>query len=276
MNILYACPRWGMSGYPLEECLRMIRDWGYDAVEIAPASGRELQEATRLAGGLGLGVISQLWFNPTGMSCEQVLEEYTIRLGDQASVRPLFINAHSGRDFYGFEENCRFVEAAARIFAETGVRIVHETHRGRATFSTSATRKLLETFPGMELTADFSHWCCVAESFLEDEPETLELAISRTRHIHARVGHPQGAQVSDPRAPEWAGALTTFLGWWDRIVERNRTLGREMLTITAEFGPQPYMPSLPFTGQSVSSQYDINRHMKDLLKSRYGGLSTRR
>ncbi|GAB1483119.1 hypothetical protein MASR2M78_19350 [Treponema sp.] len=48
-----------------------------------------------------------------------------------------------------------------------------------------------------------SRWCTVAESYLEDQKEAVDAALSRTDHIHARVGFPEGPQVGDPAAPEW-------------------------------------------------------------------------
>jgi hypothetical protein len=41
------------------------------------------------------------------------------------------------------------------------------------------------------------------------------------------------------------------------------------LTVTCEFGPSGYLPTLPYTQQPVASQWDINVFMKDLLKKRW-------
>jgi hypothetical protein len=46
---------------------------------------------------------------------------------------------------------------------------------------------------------------------LDDQNETINLALSRTGHIHARIGHPEGPQVNDPRAPEWKNIVDTHL-----------------------------------------------------------------
>ena len=75
----------------------------------------------------------------------------------------------------------------------------------------------------VRITLDVSHWVNVAESFLDDQPDAMELAIQRTEHIHARVGYPEGPQVSDPAAPEWNEALQHHLNWWDKIIERKRS-----------------------------------------------------
>jgi hypothetical protein len=105
---------------------------------------------------------------------------------------------------------------------------------------------------------------------LENFSATVSEAIKRTRHIHARVGFEQGPQVGDPRAPEWRYALNKFLEWWDQIVKVNRQSDRKIFTITTEFGPFPYMPSLPFTREPLAGQFEINCYMKELLTERYG------
>jgi hypothetical protein len=121
------------------------------------------------------------------------------------------------------------------------------------------------------LSADFSHWCVVSESLLADQAESLGLAIERTDHIHARVGFEEGPQVADPRAPESSAALEAHLGWWDRIIALHRAKGSALVTVAPEFGPSPYMPSLPWTGQPVSDQWATNVRMMGLLRGRWAG-----
>jgi hypothetical protein len=121
----------------------------------------------------------------------------------------------------------------------------------------------------MTLTLDISHWCNVHESLLEDQQDTVEIALLRTRHIHARVGHAQGPQVNDPRAPEWQSAVDQHLAWWDRVVELRRQAGGSVMTFLTEFGPPNYMPTLPNTREPVASQAEINLHMMRLLRQRY-------
>ena len=77
----------------------------------------------------------------------------------------------------------------------------------------------MEKIPDLRITLDASHWVCVAESFLEDQEDNMQLAIDRTDHIHARVGFPEGPQAPDPRKKEWREALEKHLVWWDRVAE---------------------------------------------------------
>ena len=54
---------------------------------------------------------------------------------------------------------------------------------------------------------------------LEGQEQTLQTAINRTEHIHARVGFAEGPQISDPRSPEWVTEMSAFTSWWQRIVD---------------------------------------------------------
>jgi sugar phosphate isomerase/epimerase len=182
--------------------------------------------------------------------------------------RPLYINNHSGKDYFSFDDNKKFIEHTQALAKETGQLIYHETHRGRMLFAAHITRNFLEKYPDLRLTLDISHWCNVHESLLADQKETIDLALSRTEHIHARIGHPEGPQVNDPRAPEWENTVKQHFEWWDKIVERKKRNG-ERVTFLTEFGPPDYMPTYPYTKQPLADQWAINVHMMHLLRKRY-------
>jgi sugar phosphate isomerase/epimerase len=182
--------------------------------------------------------------------------------------RPLYINNHSGRDHFSFDDNKKFIEHTNALAKETGIMICHETHRSRILFAAHVARKYIETFPDLKLTLDISHWCNVHESLLGDQKETVDMALERTEHIHARIGHPEGPQVNDPRAPEWENTVKQHFDWWDKVVERKKKNG-ERMTFLTEFGPPDYMPTMAYTRQPLSDQWAINVHMMNLLRKRY-------
>lgn len=204
-----------------------------------------------------------------GSTFKKFKASYEQKLYECAAAKPLLINSHTGRDYFSLAQHIALVDIAAEISAKTGIDIVHETHRGRLGYSPQTMHALFHRRHQLRITADFSHWTCVTESMLEHFEDIMNEAILRTRHVHARVGYQQGPQVPDPRAPEWHTALQRFLHWWDRIVEVNAGIGTKRLTFTTEFGPVPYMPLVPFTGQPIADQFEINCFMKDLLKDRY-------
>lgn len=197
-------------------------------------------------------------------------KNYTKRLYNLADARPLFINSQTGKDYFSFEENSELIDIAIQVERETGVHVMHETHRGKFSFAVHIMRRYLDKYPDIELGLDVSHWCNVAESLLKDQKEDLDLALIRTRHIHARVGHPEGPQITDPRLPEWEEAIKFHLSCWDSVFENFRLLKKGWLSITPEFGPYPYMMNLPFTRMPVANQWDINLYMMKHLRERYG------
>ncbi len=187
----------------------------------------------------------------------------------QTIQRQLYINCHSGKDYFPEEINNEIVQYTIDLAKETGHTICHESHRSRILFAAHVAKKYIQRFNQLRMTLDISHWCNVHESLLHDQEETVQLALTRVDHIHARVGHPEGPQVNDPRAPEWIDALNRHLEWWDKVVELKIKSGAKHLTILTEFGPPDYMPTLPYTRQPLSDQWAINVHMMQLLRKRY-------
>ena len=184
-----------------------------------------------------------------------------------AALNPLFINSHTGRDYFSFDDNCRIIDAAMNFAAKNGVRILHETHRGRFSFHAASLLPYLDKFPQMELVGDFSHFCTVSESMLEVQEDIISRIIPQVSHIHARLGFEQGPQVNDPKAPEWQAHLEKFLYWWQQIITTKKTAGQSLFTISPEFGPIPYMPTAPYTQKPLSNQWDNNVFMMEYLRA---------
>jgi sugar phosphate isomerase/epimerase len=269
MQLWFFCPLWGSSDLAWGLFFARVKEAGYDGVEMSlPLDEREQKLILSLLKEHDLKWVAQHW-QTNDPEPSVYLKNYERHLYHLASAHPLFINSQSGKDFFSFAQNKAILERAAAIAEETGVKIIHETHRGRFSFSTTATLAFLEALPDLRLTADFSHWCNVAESFLQDQPDAMRAAVARADHIHARVGFPQGPQVNDPRAPEWEEALDHHLAWWDAVVAEHRRRKSDSLTITPEFGPAPYMPAMPYSREPLSNQWEVNLYMKDLLRARY-------
>ena len=267
MKISYFCTTWGNT-LPFDAFCIRVKAAGYDGVEMdLPADALEAAHRVRLLRDHGLRFIGQYW---QSMESDVVSnrENYRRHLEQLAAAGPEFINAQTGKDYFSTDENLSLVDVAQAITQETGVKVIHETHRGKFLFCLPKLTEALSRVPELAITLDASHWCNVHESLLEDQQAAMTEAIRAARHIHARVGHPEGPQVNDPRAPEWSDALAAHLTWWDQVVELHRRSGRE-LTVTPEFGPAPYMPEMPHTREPLSSQWDVNLHMMRLLKDRY-------
>ncbi len=268
MKVKFYCPRWGAPDSWDAFCAR-VKQAGYDGVETnVPFEEKEKQEVLGALKTHGLELIGQ-YYQSNERDFDAHSKSYEKYLRHLVACGATFINCQTGKDYFPFEWNKKLIEQAARVSAETGVKIIHETHRGKALFAAHVARPFIEQIPGLRLTLDISHWCNVHESLLSDQQETVDLALGRTDHIHSRVGYPEGPQVSDPRAPEWSDALNAHLGWWDKVVALRQKDGAGQLTILTEFGPPDYLHTLPYTRQPVASQWDINVHMMNFLKKRY-------
>ena len=249
---------------------------GYDGIEIflPPATDHftrlfiEKIEAVQ-ENKPGFTFIAQQLTAPDNETVDQYISRFEKNLLELAAYQPSFINSHTGKDYFSFDDNCKLIEAALNISNKTGVRILHETHRGRFSFHAASLIPYLKKFPEMELVGDFSHFCTVSESLLQDQEEIIQQIIPHVSHIHARVGHEQSPQVNDPFAPEWKNHFTLFEGWWQQIIQHKKEKGLKLFTITPEFGPAPYMPALPFTLQPIGNQWEINYKMMQYLKNKF-------
>ncbi|MBM7565850.1 sugar phosphate isomerase/epimerase family protein [Paenibacillus sacheonensis] len=184
-----------------------------------------------------------------------------------ASFNPMFIVSQSSKDSDSLSDQLHYFEQALQTEDAIGLAVAHETHRGRALYTPWNTAELLNRLDSLKLNADFSHWCCVTESLLESHASAVHLACSRSVHIHGRVGHAEGPQVADPRAPEYARELAAHEAWWKQIVRARLAAGADTITFTPEFGPPGYMPTLPFTRQPVANLWEVNLWMAERFET---------
>jgi sugar phosphate isomerase/epimerase len=260
---------WGFNG-TVDEFCGLVKKEGYDGIEIwwpdQPKDQDEMFAALKKHG-LEVGFLTagneSIYKNHLDTFKKMIDAAATNKI-----QRPLYINCHSGRDYFTFEQGKTFIDHTTALSKSTGIKICHETHRSRLLYAAPVARHYMDSIPELRITFDVSHWCNVHESLLSDQQETVDMTLQRVDHIHARIGHPEGPQVNDPRAPEWEGAVKAHLTWWDKVVEIKRQQG-EVLTLLTEFGPADYMPTLPYTRQPLADQWAINVYMMQLLRKRY-------
>jgi sugar phosphate isomerase/epimerase len=272
LKINYCCTYWGCEQDSPNVFVDKVLAAGYEGIEISlpPTPETFTPHFLKELEGIRLNkpnfiFIAQHLTSPGTDTVEQYIRKMEKNLLELTSYNPTFINSHTGKDFYSFDENCSVIEAALNISQKTGVRILHETHRGRFSYHAASLLPYLQKFPELELVGDLSHFCTVSESLLADQQHILQEIIPHMAHLHARVGHEQGPQVNNPFAPEWQEHLAVFLAWWKEIINHRKNTSKEFFTITPEFGPAPYMPAMPFTQEPLSNQWELNCTMKDYL-----------
>ncbi|HKG53331.1 MAG TPA: TIM barrel protein, partial [Anaerolineales bacterium] len=191
LKLFFGKSKWEMWDDPLEIFLQRVKASGFDATEIYLGSLHESPgEIARLHTNYGLRLIGQILTQ--GQTYQDHIKSFESQFEFAAQCQVVFINSHTGRDIFSFEENIQIFQRVTQLSQSSGIPILIETHRGRPTYSAIETRKYLEALPEMRLTADFSHWMVVHESGLADQRETVELAITRADYIHARVGYAEG------------------------------------------------------------------------------------
>lgn len=178
-----------------------------------------------------------------------------------AELEPRFINMLPGNDRWSLEEQVDFFGQAQDIAKKRGVICSFETHRATSLYSPWVTLDLIRQLPDLKFTMDISHWVLVCERLLNDSMDDLSGFIDRVHHIQARVGYAQGPQVPHPAAPEYAEELTFYQGIWEAVWKVHLKEGREVTTMTTEFGPDGYLHHLPFTNVPVSDLWALNDWM---------------
>ena len=254
---------WGMAG-TLDEQLDRIKGAGYDGIEavLPDAFGLTAPAFRKAVEARGLKYIAILFAD----SRDNL--ESGVAMAVESGAGQLTV--HSGRDNWTVDQGSAYFEMALGIEEKYGLRMCHETHRGRILFTPWTTAEYLRRFPSLKLVADLSHFTCVCERLLEVDDVDLTPTYARTFHLHARVGYDQGPQVPDPRAPEFAGFVDRFDAYWEKIRDAHVARGEEVFTVDPEFGPPGYMHTLPYTQQPVADLWDICLWMADRLRSRWG------
>jgi len=263
---------WGVdlkSGF--EQHLPRWREVGYEAVEASLRVVPDRSAFLRFLKDSGWQWIAQVFsreFVPGG-TVRQHLDSLQEQIEECLDSQPLFFNAHSGSDAWSVAEAEDFYGTILEFERRVGVVVAHETHRMRCFGNPWTTRAMLGRFPNLRLTYDLSHWVCVAERLLEDCGEIIQMAAQHCHHLHARVGYEEGPQVPDPRAPEWSRHLAAHEKWWELIRVSQQQRGMAVATVTPEFGPAPYLHTLPFTQAPVADLSDICDWMARRLRQQY-------
>ena len=217
----------------------------------------------------------------TSNKLHEHLASFVKLVSEAAALKPVFINSHSGHDSWGSGDKAvAFLKQALKLEAALGVTVVHETHRQRLLYSPYTTAELLAMpeLAALKINADLSHWCCVCErvfdaSSARDDwwPATLAAVARHCHFVHCRIGHAQGPQVADPAAPEYSTEADAHYSWWRAIwmEQAKRAAEDGVVWAEPEFGPPPYMQTLPYTREPVADLWAVNGHVADRVRTEF-------
>lgn len=270
MKIDFFCPRWGFEHIAWNTFLSRVKTAGYVGVEWFPYSEKvDFAEVSGQIKAHGLKLCIAMAVTRQNLSFDDYLQQLKADLLDLSQLKPLFITVQTGREYFNPKQIEQCLACCAEVSRETKIPVYQETHRNKWSFAAHQVYPVLKSNPDFMLTLDVSHWFCVSESYLEDQQDAVDLAIRRTKHVHARVGHTQSSQVADPKAPEYGQALQEHLKIWDKYVALQRENDTKTITITPEFGPPPYLTVMDKNIPADETQWQLNLWMKDLLSKRY-------
>ncbi len=196
-------------------------------------------------------------------SVDDHLRSLAQRLAWAHELQPQFVSCIGGCDAWPFTASLRFFREAMALAERESLIISFETHRARSLYNPWITADFARAIPQLRFTFDFSHWCVVCERLLDTEIDTLVQLAPQAHHIHARVGYAQGPQVPHPAAPEYAAALHAHQRWWEILWAAMAQRGKQVITMTPEFGPDGYLQELPFARIPVADLGEINGWMAD-------------
>ena len=211
-------------------------------------------------------------------SLSSLLKEVTALTSALTSPVPSLlsaVNVHSGHDSWAHTPKAAEFFLAAQNLAQnlpSPAPVFHETHRQRTLFSPHSFSHVASqpSLSSLRYNLDISHWVTVCEHVFDEADEDrdgwfseiLEKCGEAADMVHARIGHDQGPQVNDPRAPEHAGTVASHLRWWKAVWTAQKARGLKESLVTMEFGPAPYMPAVPYSGRPVADLEEVNLWMK--------------
>ncbi len=201
MTLLFFCPRWGSESLGIADFCAKAKAAGYDGVELALPFGDQGGTEAILAAihDNSLEFIGQHWAT-SQRDIEAHAEEFRRQLEWLADAKPLFINSQTGKDWFPAGWSERLIAIAGEVSKRRGLRIVHETHRGKFAYSAAVTRGFLERDPELRLSVDLALVCRLGVP--SRRPGGEPCAGHQPRRAHPRQGRLRGGPPGSrsPRA----------------------------------------------------------------------------
>jgi sugar phosphate isomerase/epimerase len=260
---------WGVVE-PWEESFPRMKGAGYQGIELSlPEADEQHQLRERLAQ-FEFTYIAQI--NTQGSSVEEHIVSFKQKMIEAKNLKPKVIVCLGGHDGWSETEADHFIREVLKIEEAVGLPVAHATHRGRLLYNPWRTARLMEKNTQLKLCCDYSHWVVVTERLLDDIAGILQETAKRCIHIHGRVGYEAGPQVSDPRAFEYQRHVEAHERWWEEIWKAQAAQGMEATSFTPDYGPPPYLHTLPHTNVPVASLSEICDWQAARAKERFAKL----
>jgi len=139
------CTSWGYNGSVDSFCEKVKKE-GYDGIEMWwPGTQKEQNElfAALKKHSLDIGFLVAGHESDYKQHAESFKQMITAAANNTIQ-RPLYINCHSGKDYFSYEENKQIIDYVTAKRKSSGIPIYHETHRGRMMFAAPIAKNFAE------------------------------------------------------------------------------------------------------------------------------------
>ena len=128
MNLQFVCTYWGQEQLDAEIFFQRVLNEQYAGIEInfpestefIPRFLNKLEEVRKTRENFSF--IAQQVLPPLSESVNDYIKRMSDRLKRLAALAPDFINSHTGKDYFSFDDNCRSIETVLSISKQSGKR----------------------------------------------------------------------------------------------------------------------------------------------------------
>lgn len=179
-----------------------------------------------------------------------------------------FLFAQPLNPYVPISDAARFCREAREIANEAGICFFVETHRNNVPESLNQALALVDAYPEIRFTGDFSHFVVVGEFYglsYERAVERMMPVLERTSHLHGRISNGEAVQVDVGDGSTEPARF--FVEIWTSTMRAWRTQAGpgDVLPFASELGPPRYAITLP-DGREFSDRWEQSLVMKRLAE----------
>jgi len=196
------------------------------------------------------------------------LDDVRVTVSRAKRLHADFVFAQPLNPFVPIKEAANFCREARNIANGEGVAFWVETHRNNIPESLNQALQLVDEWPEVRFTGDFSHFVVVSEFYgleYERAVERMMPVLSRTSHLHGRISNGEQVQVD---VGDGSGATPQFFVqiWSAAMREWRKGAGPgDVFPFASELGPPRYAITTP-DGKEFSDRWEQSLVMKQLAE----------
>jgi len=258
---------WSLIGLPMNSATEWTLHEKFDRVRAAGFEGVEcwLSDEDEQANAEALrerGLRLTLGHHPHTLADVRATMARAKRLGAD------FVFAQPLNPFCPVPEAAAFCKEARHVANEEGLAFFVETHRNNVPESLNQALALIECWPEIRFTGDFSHFVVVGEFYgleYERAVERMMPVLSRTSHLHGRISNGEAVQVD---VGDGSGQTAQFfVSIWTAVMRAWRAEAGpgDVFPFASELGPPRYAITLP-DGKEFSDRWEQSLVMKRLAE----------